>query len=280
LPANSGASRVPNIDILVLAILQGVTEFLPVGSSGHLVLVPQLYCWGTPNPALELASLLGALLAVMLCFAGELIGMLQGFIKVLQGKRDGRVRLIGLLLVAAIPYLAAAFLVNRYAGDALRSPLVIGNALVGFGLLLYGADRLGLTVRRVEHMTFGQALAFGLLQCCAVIPGASGTGITMTTGRVLGYERPDAVRFAFLLSIPILAVIAGYKAWLLFQAGTAVDLPQAGLALGLSAIAGCLAVAFLSYWVRRSGFVPFVLYRVALGVYLLYLFYVAGGPAC
>jgi undecaprenyl-diphosphatase len=271
---------VPNIDILVLAILQGVTEFLPVGSSGHLILVPQLYCWGTQSPALELASLLGALLAVMLCFAGELIGMLQGFIKVLQGKRDGRVRLIGLLLVAAIPYLAAAFLVDRYAGDALRSPLVIGNALVGFGLLLYGADRLGLTVRRVEHMTFGQALAFGLLQCCAVIPGASGTGITMTTGRVLGYERPDTVRFAFLLSIPILAVSAGYKGWLLFQAGTAVDLPQAGLALGLSAIAGCLAVAFLRYWVRRSGFVPFVLYRVGFGVYLLYVFYIAGGPSC
>jgi undecaprenyl-diphosphatase len=271
---------VPNIDILVLAILQGATEFLPIGSSGHLILVPQLYCWGSLAPGAQLASLLGALAAVMVCFAGDLIGMMQGFLKVLQGKRDGRVRLIGLLLVAAIPYLTAAFLVERYAGGALHSPLVIGNALVWFGLLLYGADRLGLTVRRVEHMTFGQALAFGLLQCLAVIPGASGTGITMTTGRVLGYERPDAVRFALLLSIPILAAIAGYKGWLLFRSGAAIDLPQMGLAFGLSAAAGFLAIAFLSYWVRRSGFVPFVLYRVAIGVYLLYLFSVAGGPAC
>jgi undecaprenyl-diphosphatase len=271
---------VPNIDILVLAILQGATEYLPVGSSGHVLLVPQLYCWGSQAPALELAALLGALLAVMICFAGDLIGMVQGFLRVLQGKRDGRVRLIGLLLVAAAPYLAVAFLVDRYAGDAVRGPLVIGSALVIFGLLLYGADKLGLTVRRVEHMTFGQALTIGVLQCCAVIPGASGTGMTMTTGRVLGYERPDAARFAFLLTIPILAAIAGYKAWLLLQGGGTIDLPQAGLSLGLSAAAGLLAIAFVSYWVRRSGFLPFVLYRVALGVYLLYLFYVAGGPSC
>ena len=129
-------------------------------------------------------------------------------------------------------------------------------------------------------MTFAQALTFGLLQCCAVIPGASGTGITMTMGRVLGYERPEAVRFALLLSIPILAVTAAYKGWLVFQAGGAIDLPQAALAFGLSVVAGFLAIAFLSYWVRRSGFMPFVLYRVAFGAYLLYVFYVAGGPAC
>jgi undecaprenyl-diphosphatase len=271
---------VPNIDILVLAIIRGVTEFLPVGSSGHLLMAPQLYCWAPLAPGLELAILLGALVAVVVCYLGDLVGMVQGFFKMLQGKRDGRVRLIGLLLVAAIPYLAAAFLVERYAGDALRSPLIVGNALVWFGLLLYGADKLGLTVRRIEHMTFGQALTIGLIQCCAVIPGAGATGIAMTTGRLFGFERPDAVRFAFLLSIPILAAVGGYKGWLLFQAGAVIDFAQAGLALGLSAVAGILAIAFLTYWVRRAGFAPFVLYRVAVGVYLLYLFYLAGGPAC
>ena len=270
----------PNIDILVLAILQGATEFLPIGSSGHLTTAPQLYCWGPQAPGLALAALLGALVAVMVCFAGDLIGMGQGLLKVLRGKRDGRVRLIGLLLVAAIPYLVVAFLVERYAGDALRSPLVIGSAFIFFGLLLYGADRLGLTVRRIEHMTFGQALTVGLLQCAAVIPGASGTGITMTMGRVLGYERLEAVRFAFLLSIPILAAMAAYKGWLVFQAGSEIDLRQAALAFGLSAVAGFLAIAFLGYWVRRSGFAPFVLYSVAFGLYVLYVFYVGGGPAC
>jgi undecaprenyl-diphosphatase len=271
---------VPNIDILVLAILQGATEFLPVGSSGHQLLVPQLYCWGPQAPVAELAALLGALLAVMIWFAGDLIGMLQGFIRVVRGKRDGRVRMIGLLLVAAIPYLVAAFLVERYAGEGLRQPMAIGYALVIFGLLLYSADKLGLTVRRVEHMTFGQALTIGLLQCCAVIPGANSTGVTMTTGRVLGYERPDAVRFAFLLSIPILAITAIYKGWLVFQSGTAIDLSQAGLAFGLSAVTGFLALAVMSDWVRRSGILPFVVYRVALGVYIVYLYYLTGGPTC
>lgn len=270
----------PNIDILLLAILRGVTEFLPVGSNGHLLMVPKLYCWGPLSPGIQLATLLGTLLAVVLCFIVELAGMTQGFFKLLQGKRDPRAGLVGLLLVAAIPYLAVAYVVERYAGESLRSALVAGDALVGFGLLLYGADRLGLTVRRVEHLTFGQALVFGIVQCCAVIPGAGATGITMTTGRILGYERPDAVRFAFLLSVPILAATAGYRGWLLFQSGAVIDYAHAGLALGLSAITGLLAIAFLSYWVRRSGFVPFVLYRVGFGVYLLYLFYVAGGPSC
>jgi undecaprenyl-diphosphatase len=231
---------------------------------------------------LQLAALLGALLAVTLCFLGELIGMVQGLLKVLQGKRDDRARVLGLLLVAAIPYLAAALLVERYAGDSLHGLTVVGAALIGFGLLLYGADRLGLTVRRVEHMTYGQALTIGFIQCCAVIPGAGATGITMTTGRLLGFERPDAVRFAFLLSVPILAATAGYKGWLLFQSGAAINInvAQAGLALGLSAVAGLLAILFMIYWVRRSGFGPFVLYRIVFGAYLLYLFHLAGGPNC
>ena len=142
----------PNIDILVLAILQGATEFLPVGSSGHLFLVPQLYCWGPAALGVELGALLGALLAVVVCYLGDLVGMAQGLLKMLQGKRDDRARLIGQLLVATLPYLAAAFLIERYAGGSLRSAMVVGNALAGFGLLLYGADKLGLTVRKANNV--------------------------------------------------------------------------------------------------------------------------------
>lgn len=270
----------PNIDILVLAILQGVTEFLPVGSTGHLQVIPQLYCWPAHAPGLELAALLGALLAVLLYFMVDLAGMLQSFVKLLQGKRDGRARLIGLLLAAAIPYLVVAFLLDRYVGNAWHNPMVTGYALAGFGLLLYGADKLGLTVRRVEHMTFGQAVMIGVVQCFAVIPGAGGTAITMTSGRLLGYERPAAVRFAFLLTIPILAVTCIYKGWLVFQADSTIDWQGAGLMFGLSAVSGFLAIAFLMYWVRRADFGPFALYRVCFAVYLFYVFYLAGGPNC
>lgn len=275
-----GSCGVPNIDILVLAILRGATEFLPVGSTGHLQVIPQLYCWPAQGPSLELAALLGALLAALLYFSVDLAGMLQSFMKLLQGKRDGRARVIGLLLVAAVPYLVAAYLLDRYVGDGWHSPVVVAYALAGFGLLLYGADKLGLTVRRVEHMTFGQAAMIGVVQCFAVIPGTGGTAITMTCGRLLGYERPDAVRFAFLLAIPILAVTGIYKGWLLFQAGGAIDWQGAGLMFGLSAVFGLLAIAFLMYWVRRGDFAPFALYRVCFALYLFYVLYRAGGLAC
>lgn len=270
----------PNIDILVLAIVQGITEFLPVSASGHLILVPQFYCWPPQTLVLEVAAQIGLLLALVAYFWRDLLNMGQGAYKVLRGKRDGRVRLIGLLLVAAIPVLAAGYAAEVYLADRLHSPLVIACALTGFGVLLYLADKIGLTVRRIEHLSWGSAFAIGVFQCLSVIPGASRVGVAITIGRIMGFERPDAVRFSFLLSIPVIAITGLYKGWLLFRAGEAPALQNAGLMVALSAIAGFLAIAFLMYWVRRASFTPFVLYRVALGLFVLYLFYAAGGPAC
>lgn len=270
----------PNIDILVLAIVQGITEFLPVSASGHLILVPQLYCWPAQSLVLEVAAQIGLLLALVLYFWRDLLNMSQGAYKVLRGKRDGRVRLIGLLLVAAIPVLAAGYAAEIYLADRLHSPLIVAAALIGFGALLYVADKMGLTVRRIEHLSWGGAFAIGVFQCLSVIPGASRVGLALTLGRIMGFERPDAVRFSFLLSIPVIVVTGLYKGWLLFRAGEAAALQGAGLMIALVAIAGFLGVAFLMYWVRRADFTPFVAYRLALGLFVLYLFYLAGGPVC
>ena len=270
----------PNIDILVLAIVQGITEFLPVSSSGHLILVPQFYCWPAQNLVLQVAAQIGLLLALILYFWRDLLNMSQGAYKVLRGKRDGRVRLIGLLLVAAIPVLAAGYAAEIYLADQLRSPLVVAGALIGFGALLYIADKLGLTVRRLEHLSWGSAFAIGIFQCLAIIPGASRVGLAVTLGRLMGFERPDAVRFSFLLSIPVIVITGLFKGWQLFRAGEAMALQNAGLMIALVAIAGFLGVAFLMYWVRRASFTPFVAYRLALGLFVLYLFYLAGGPDC
>lgn len=270
----------PNIDILVLAIVQGITEFLPVSSSGHLILVPQFYCWPAQTLVLQVAAQIGLLLALVLYFWRDLLSMGQGVYKVLRGKRDGRVRLIGLLLVAAIPVLAATYAAQIYLADQLRSPLVVASALIGFGALLYVADKIGLTVRRIEHLSWGSAVAIGIFQCLAIIPGASRVGLAMTLGRLMGFERPDAVRFAFLLSIPVILVTGLYKGWLLFAAGEIALLLNAGLMIALTAIAGLVTIAFLMYWVRRANFTPFVTYRLALGLFVLYLFYAAGGPSC
>lgn len=270
----------PNIDILVLAIVQGITEFLPVSSSGHLILVPQFYCWPAQSLALQVAAQLGLLLALVLYFWRDLLNMSQGAYKVLRGKRDGRVRLIGLLLVAAVPVLAAGYAAEIYLADRLHSPLVVAGALIGFGALLYVADKLGLTVRRIEHLSFGSALAIGIFQCLAIIPGASRVGLAMTLGRIMGFERPDAVRFSFLLSIPVIFITGLYKGWLLFSVGEVAALQNAGLMIALVTIAGFLAIAFLMYWVRRASFTPFVAYRLALGLFVLYVFYLAAGPDC
>lgn len=270
----------PNIDILVLAIVQGVTEFLPISSSGHLILVPQFYCWPAQALGMAVAAHLGILLALLVYFWRDLFSMSQGAYKVLRGKRDPRVRLIGLLLAATIPALVTGYLADRYLGDAWRSPLVVAGALIGFGLLLYLADRIGLTVRRIEHMSWGNALAIGFIQCLAFIPGSSRIGLALTAARIMGFERPDAARFAFLLSIPTIAAAGLYKGWQLLQSGDAAALQHAGLMVTLSAIAGFLAIAFLMYWVRRGSFTPFVIYRIALGLFVLYLFYLDGGPAC
>jgi undecaprenyl-diphosphatase len=217
---------------------------------------------------------------LVLYFWRDLLSMSQGAYKVLRGKRDSRVRLIGLLLVAAIPVLAAGYAAEIYLADRLSSPLIVAAALIGFGALLYVVDKIGLTVRRIEHLSWGGAFAIGIFQCLAVIPGASRIGLALTLARVMGFERPDAVRFSFLLSIPVVVITGLYKGWLLFRAGEAAALQNVGTMIALSAIAGFLAIVFLMYWVRRAGFTPFVVYRLALGLFVLYLFYLAGGPDC
>lgn len=276
----TGSRRVPNIDLLVLAIVQGVAEFLPVSSSGHLILVPQLYCWPAQNLVADVAIRAGTLLALIAYFWRDLLSMTQGAIKVARGKRDARVRLIGLLMVGALPAAASGYFVEAYLADSLRDPRIVAWAMIGFGLLLYAVDRLGLTVRRIEHMSWGAAFAIGVFQCLAFIPGASRMGTAMTLARIMGFERPDAARFALLLSIPIIAGAGLFKSWRLVQAGEAVALQGVGLAVALSAIAGFLSIAFLMYWLRRGSFTPFVVYRVGVGLLVLYTLYLAGGFGC
>lgn len=276
----TGSRRVPNIDLLVLAIVQGIAEFLPVSSSGHLILVPQLYCWPAQSLATDVAIRAGTLLALIAYFWRDLLSMTQGAIKVARGKRDARVRLIGLLLVGTLPAAASGYFVEAYLADSLRDPRIVAWAMIGFGLLLYAVDRLGLTVRRIEHMSWGAAFAIGVFQCLAFIPGASRMGTAMTLARIMGFERPDAARFALLLSIPIIAGAGVFKTWRLVQAGEAAALQGVGLAVALSAIAGFLSIAFLMYWLRRGSFTPFVVYRVGVGLLVLYTLYLAGGFGC
>lgn len=269
----------PNIDILVLAIVQGITEFLPVSSSGHLILVPQLFCWPDQGLTLDVAAHVGTLLAVLVYFWRDVGSMAAGLLKLAQGKRDPRARMVWLLLVASIPALIIGFALDTWVGDALRDYRIIAATLIVFGILLYIADRFGLTVRRIEHLNTRSALAIGIFQCLAFIPGTSRSGITMTMARFMGYERQDAARFSFLLSIPTISAAGLYKGLGLVRDGNAEQLERAAMMTGFSAVAGFLAIVFMMYWLRRASFAPFVVYRIALGILIyagLYLGWSAG----
>ncbi len=261
----------PILHILVLALIQGATEFLPVSSSGHLILVPYATGWADQGLVIDVAAHLGTLVAVLVYFWRDVRLMLIGLWHLAFGQVDAGGRLVLFLLAATVPALAGGFLVDRYFSDALRNPLIVAWALIGFGVVLYLADRIGLTVKQVKTMTLGQALAIGLPQVLAFIPGTSRSGITMTAARFLGFERSEAARFSFLLSIPAISAAGLWKGRELISDSDPELLQSALLTMGFSAVAGFLAIAFLMAWVRRASFAPFVGYRILLGGLLLWL---------
>ena len=269
----------PLVQIVVLAAVQGLTEFLPISSSGHLILVPALASyagadWPDQGLAIDVATHVGTLAAVLVYFWRDVGRIVGGFAGLLVGRLTPGGRLAGLLLIGTIPALAVGFLVDRYIGDGLRRMEIVAWTMIGFGIVLYIADRLGLTVRRLEHLTLFHAVVVGCAQALAFVPGTSRSGITMVAARLLGYERAEAARFSFLLSIPAIAAAGLWEGLKVVRGGDPRMLDAALAAAGLSALAGFLAIAVLMHWLKRSTFTPFVIYRLGLGAVLLYLVYV------
>lgn len=255
--------------ILVLAMVQGITEFLPISSSGHLILVPILADWPDQGVMLDVAVHVGTLGAVIIYFWRDLFAMLAGILKLLKGRPDPGARLAGQVIVATIPVLVGGYLFSEYVGDALRSMEVVGWATLVFGILLYVADRMSMTIKRLDHASYLDVLIIGVAQVLALIPGTSRSGITMTAARFLGFERPDAARFSMLLSIPTIAASGLWVGLKIYEAGD-VELTQGVItAAGFSFATAILSIAALMAWLQRATFTPFVIYRVILGVILL-----------
>jgi len=263
------------LQIVVLAVVQGLTEFLPVSSSAHLILVPKLTGWPDQGLAIDVATHIGTLFAVLIYFWRDIGRIAYGFLQLLRGKRDRWGVLAVYLLVGTIPALIAGFLVEHYVGAGFRNMELIAWTMTGFAIVLYVSDKIGLTVRRLEHLTMGHAIIIGLAQAVAFIPGVSRSGITMVAGRLLGFERAEAARFSFLLSIPAIAAAGLWEGRKVLLYGSAEMLHDALWTCGLSALAGFLAIAFLMSWLKRSTFTPFVIYRLLLGGFLFYLVYFA-----
>lgn len=265
------------IQIVVLAIVQGLTEYLPISSWGHLVLLQKIGGWPDQGLVIEVAVHVGSLGAVVVYFWRDIWSILVGLAQSLRGRRDPGAKLALNIIVATIPAVIVGFLVKDQLGPELRSVVVIGWATLVGGVILYLGDRLGMTIRRVEHMGWASALAIGVAQVFALVPGASRSGVTMTAARILGFERSDAARFSFLMSIPVITGAGLLTGLDLYKAGDMQLSAVAIVAVGLSFVTALLAIAFMMRWLRNARFTPFVIYRVLLGGGLLYIVYFQPG---
>ena len=266
------------VDILhvaVLALVQGVTEFLPVGSSADLAVVSPLAGWLNRGPAVELAVHLGVLGAVAAYLWRDLWAMAVGVFRYFTGRRGGAsgARLAFQLAIATLPLIAAVFLFERYLPGGIASVRVVGWSMLGFGIALFMADHSGMTIRRVEHLALSDAVVIGIAQMAALVPGAGRPVVTMLAARLLGFERIDAARFSMLLSIPALLGLVVVKGIGLVSLPDGQISGAAVMAAGLSFVAALIAIAVLMAWLRRSTFAPFVIYRVVVGIALLALGY-------
>jgi undecaprenyl-diphosphatase len=261
------------LNLLVLALVQGITEFLPISSSAHLILVPRLFGWQDQGLAIDVATHFGTLLAVMVYFRAEVGRLVTGGVNLLTGRADGDTRLLLQIIVATIPVVILGFALKGLVATEFRSPLLIAATTIGFGVLLFVADRRGDAAERgLGGMTYRDALLIGLFQALALIPGVSRSGITMTAALFLAFSRTEAARFSLLLSIPTIiaaALLGGIELW---QSDNAALQADAVYVAALAFAAAYVAIWAMMAWLRRFSFTPFVLYRFVLGAFLLYWF--------
>lgn len=262
-------------DLIILAIVQGITEFLPISSSAHLVLLPQLTGAPDQGQVLDVAVHVGTLFAVILYFRSDVTEALLGTPRMLTGRTDtAGSRLAFLLLIATIPAIIVGLALNLTGlSDAMRNITVIGWTMLIFGLVLYWADRRGATTKQAQGWTLRDAIGMGLAQALALVPGTSRSGITITAARMLGYARHDAARLSMLMSIPtILAsgTLLGIEVAASADAQAARDGAIAAVFAFFSAL---IALTLMMRLLRSVSFTPYVIYRVILGIVLLVIAY-------
>jgi len=263
--------------LYLIALIQGITEFLPVSSSGHLVLIPHITAFADQGQVMDVAAHIGTLAAVILYLRRDIIAMLASLFAPTVDKMRYR-RLTGLLIIASLPVIIAGLLLELAGAEFLRLVWIVASANLVFALWLWVADRRDIQTDlsrsdtrqpEWEKLSYRHALYIGLAQICALIPGASRSGVTMTMARQLGYDRLSAARFSLLLSIPVIAGAGVLKGVSLYRTGEGVDILSLGLVAGLSFIFALLAIRWMMGWLAQADFRIFVFYRLGLGIVLL-----------
>ncbi len=274
------------LHVVILAIVQGITEFLPISSSGHLVLAWEAFDVAgmtaieqaqSDRLTLDIAVHVGTLAAVCAYAWREIGQMAGGLARLAVGRWTPGARLAALVLVSTLPLILVGGLLKETVTAELRDTVIVAWATIGFGIVLYIADRSAMTFRRIDHMTFSAGMIIGLAQVLALIPGTSRSGITMTAARFLGFERVEAARFSLLLAIPAILGAGSLAGYDLYESGNVVLGHEALVGAVLAFVVALLSIMLMIGWLRRASFTPFVLYRILLGAALLWWGYGTGG---
>ncbi len=285
----------PIIQLIVLAIVQGITEFLPISSSAHLIIAPMLVdSWSDQGPVMDVAAHVGSLFAVLLYFKKDTQALTIGAINTVRLKQGPERNLFLFMLAASLPLLSVgAVIAITGIIDHLRSPMVIGISSIVFGALLWHGDtQKGDTLKNdaqtktatktppytVDNLTWRHAMIVGFSQILSLIPGASRSGVTMTAARYLGWTRPQAARFSMLLAIPTIAALGLFACIDIFTGNSTNATPMGAFIMAiLSFFAAYVSIAFLMKLVQSVSFTPFVIYRIIFGIGLIAFAIIGGG---
>ena len=266
----------PLYQVIVLALIQAFTEFLPISSSAHLALAPWLFGWKDPGLTFDIALHAGTLVAVLIYFFRDWIQIISGGFGLKIGN-DPQLKqnpaLLWLLVAGSIPVGIAGLAFNKQAETTWRNPYLIGAMLVVIGILMWTAERTAYGRKDIGLVGWGDGLAIGVSQALAVVPGTSRSGITITTGLFRSMTREAAARFSFLLSTPAIAAAAAKGMWDIQKHGGIAPEMKMPFVLGVvvSGVAGVVVIAFFLKYLRRNSLMPFVYYRLIFGIIVIAL---------
>jgi undecaprenyl-diphosphatase len=260
------------VEAVVLGLVQGLTEFLPISSSAHLRIVGEAFGWGDPGAAFTAITQIGTELAVLIYFRKDIGRIISAWVRALLGRiprNDPDARMGWLIIVGSIPIVVLGLLLQDRIETTFRDLRIVAIALVVFSLILYWADRVGGTQRELPDLTVRHGLVFGFAQAMALIPGVSRSGGTITAGRFLGYSRPAAARYSFLLAVPAVLGSGFFQTYESLDGGVAWG--PTILATVIAFAVGFAVIAWLLRYLAHGSFTPFVVYRVLLGLLVLAL---------
>lgn len=259
------------LQAIALAVLQGLTEFLPISSSAHLILLPVIVGWDDQGLAFDVAVHVGTLTAVVVYYRKDLLKLISAWFGSLLGKGfNDEAKLAWYVGLGTIPVGLVGVSLSDAMQEALRSPLVIAAATIVFALLLWWAEKRAKEQR--DTITLLDAVVVGLFQAIALIPGTSRSGITITGGLLLGLKREYAAKFSFLLSIPVIALAGSLKALELYQSGFDILWGFMFIGAAVSAVVAYLSIAWFLKLLNKISMMPFVWYRLVLGIVLIGVF--------